>query len=518
MRKIIVLLLALYVILACGFTLTDFDNDERDSSVGFIILPHSQSGYLTRMTANNASILGASNPDFPVYINDEQLSTTANGFFAVYVALELGRNVFEFRNGEATTELIITRIAPPVPTPARRVNFSRPVYGRTISGNVARFYDGDDNRRPGTPLARGTTFRIIAEQGDTYILHDGSYVYSSRVERITADDAYSTDAIQLYSVKTSGKSATVTVYPIDSEPEHHEYVFNAPITGHSVIGRGEDGEQLFEFHHPPTRLRDAWVLVDAGHGGNDPGALGPPGRYGAMEKCFNSIVAMRTVEILRTNGVNTVFSRDKDETFPILERMEQFEETPFDFIVSVHANSTSISRDFRTVTGAQMYFTLDQSEQAANDVIAHIAANTAQSFTPAIRRNFAMARHTVAPSMLFEKGFICNPADYEKLLDENYLALIATSLAEGIIAYLIDNGAERFEPKLPVIPKILLETSDEPQISVHPPPREALGAERIFSIIIGVVTVVAMIGLSLCILKDVNKITKTKEENEHEKN
>jgi hypothetical protein len=123
-----------------------------------------------------------------------------------------------------------------------------------------------------------------------------------------------------------------------------------------------------------------------------------------------------------------------------LERVELFAETtiPPDLVVSIHTNSMPMHHDFTSQEGVLMFYTLDHSEQAANDILAHIANNTGHDFVPAIRRNFAMARYIAAPSMLFEMGFMCNPLDYERLLDSDYLDLIAESLGEAIVQHLLD--------------------------------------------------------------------------------
>ena len=441
MNKIILALITLLSLMNTAFV---FEPDcehfmrlfgEHDSATGFVLLPHADAGYLDNVPHDTVSFLGAANPAFPLYVNGELIAQgqiTDDGFFALHRSLERGNNSFLFENGGFTREVVVRRGASESWGTSRRTNFTTPVYGRATSGNISRYYDNNDDNH-GTPLARGTVFRIIAEQGESYILADGSFVYSNRVERISQGEL-DDDSLNLYSVVVDGNNATLTEYDFEGNPTQHEYSFDRAISGHYF----KDGEIIFT--HPPQTWQEVRVLIDAGHGGTDPGALGPPGRFGLMEKDFNLIVAAKTVALLRERGIQTTFLRDTDDFIPVLERMEVFEETPYDLVLSVHANSMSVHRDFNSSTGPLMYYTLDESREAANSIIEHIAAATGHEYTPAIRRNFAMARNTAGASMLFEMGFMCNPADYERMLDASYLELLAQSLADGVIAHFTELG------------------------------------------------------------------------------
>ena len=476
MKKFTLLLLAVATTLTAAFTLnTDGEHEEHfkrlfgehDIATGFVILPHADASYLKETPYETLSFLGMANVDFPTFINGELIENiTENGFFAVHMPLSMGRNTFIFENGEYSREVLVRRVSPERGgTAARRTDFSRAVYGRAESGNISRFYNGNDNNH-GTPLARDTFFRIVAEQGDYYILQDDSYVFISRVERVPADDI-PTDFLPLYTVDIQDNHASVTWFEFDGEVKDvSEFEFDRPISGHYI----KDGEVAFTLM--PAKLSEARVLIDAGHGGTDPGALGPAGRYGAMEKDFNLAVATMTVDFLRERGLQVDFMRDTGDFIPLLERMEVFEETPYDLVLSVHSNSMSVNRDFNSSSGPLMYYTLSQSQNAANTILAPIAAATGHEFTPAIKRNFAMARHTAGVSMLFEMGFMCNPADYEQMLAPDYLELLAASLAQGIVDYFSEGviEAEPTPPEKPEKPATTPQDGSRPERPTKPEP------------------------------------------------
>jgi N-acetylmuramoyl-L-alanine amidase len=398
-----------------------------------------------RISRPRISLLGASNPDFLLQMNGEELETTIGGFFVAYVELEEGDNLFVFENGEAMVELTVIRSIPEPGEPDPIVEYAQPMTAMTPYDNISRFYDRDDDRKMGTPLAAGTHFQIIAGNETFYRLHDGSYVFASNVTGVD-----SADVNPLYSIELLEKSAQVTIYRFDGEKTVYEipYEDNSVISGY--YARFEDGELQVTLTYKPTALKQATVIIDAGHGGFDPGALGPLGIYGPMEKDLNLYVARKTAEYLESLGINVIFIRDTDDDFRILDRIAFISELSAsgdlaDLFVSVHANATHMHNDFSAVSGVRNFYTLDQSAPAANRILAHVADRLGQPFVPAIKRNFAVSRYTPGVSMLFEMGYICNPEEYELLIDTDYLDLIAESLGEGIVQYFLQFKSDEDE-------------------------------------------------------------------------
>lgn len=418
-RKIVNILVTACLMLSLGFVLRDFDKPDFNPDTGFVILSHVRDGdhhngeadIIITSYEDHISLLGACNPRFSLHVNSEEVETTQNGFFALHVELSDGDNLFVFENGEYSTTLTVTLKEPEPYTPAEIIELETETWGITIQNNAGRFYDGDDNNNHGVPLPIGTVFQILAEHGDCYVIEDESYVFKSSVEILEEDELADLDSF------IALEDVTLELKPV------------------------------------PELLSEAVVLIDAGHGGTDPGALGPPGKFGPMEKEFNLYVAEKTRDYLEEQGITVLFPRNSDEHVPVAERVEYFADldldTPPDLVISVHANSMPMHHDFAAEDGPLMFFTLDHSEDAANEILDYITSQTGHDFTEAIRRNFAMARYTKAPSMLFEMGFLCNPQEYERLLSNDYLDLIGVSLGEGIVQYLLgltDDDSREGEP------------------------------------------------------------------------
>ena len=142
MRKLLnfLIIMLLPLLLAADNSLFVYENP------GFLIITHPEADK-RETTAPKMSVLGAANPEYPLYINDEEITTTANGFFTAYVDLELGDNVFVFENGDDVQSIVITRAEPDSGwgVPVRTDYFSMLLYGSTENNYISRFANLDDD-------------------------------------------------------------------------------------------------------------------------------------------------------------------------------------------------------------------------------------------------------------------------------------------------------------------------------------------------------------------------------------
>jgi N-acetylmuramoyl-L-alanine amidase len=489
MKKFLLLLIIAVLVLGTGFSAERifYDNPEN-----LLIITHPDWNN-RETTSSRMSFLGAADAREPLFINGVEIPVTRNGFFTYYAELMLGENVFVFVNGSQTETVIITREEAGIWIPPETFYYEIEIFGSTEHDFISRFAYFDDDLHGRTPLVRGTTFRILGERGDMVIIGDGTMVFRNSIfeldrvisnltvsdgeitaDRNTVSVSFSVTDNPLYEVLLNGSKATLILYAdvdnselrrfsalpeiaaitksAQSSPSAiiYELTFEREPIGFMVEFR--DGQMNVDFRFRPASLSEAVVLIDAGHGGADPGALGPPGEFGAMEKDFNLFVAEVARDYLESLGVNVIFIRDRDIAINIFDRIVYFDLRP-DLVVSVHGNSMPLTADFSRAFGPLMFYTLDHSSQAADSMISMIIAEmsdflgTSELFTslpdsaspPHRRQNFAMARYTGGPSMLFEMGFLCNPEEYELLLDIGYLDRMGLALGKSIAEWLTDN-------------------------------------------------------------------------------
>lgn len=192
------------------------------------------------------------------------------------------------------------------------------------------------------------------------------------------------------------------------------------------------------------------VIVDAGHGGEDGGAIGIDG---TIEKDINLDIALRLQKILCLYGYNVIMTRtqdimtcDKDavnirqkKVSDIHNRFSIIENNPDALFVSVHQNKYSDSSQF----GTQVFYSKNNekskllAESIQNTVISNLQPNN-KRIVKKTGTEIYLLYHAQSPAVLVECGFISNYSDVEKLKNSEYRSKMAMLIADGIVKYTVN--------------------------------------------------------------------------------
>jgi N-acetylmuramoyl-L-alanine amidase len=181
------------------------------------------------------------------------------------------------------------------------------------------------------------------------------------------------------------------------------------------------------------------ICIDPGHGGADPGAVGPTG---LKEKDVNLAVGLKLAELLKSIA-EVKLTRTKDIAVSLKDRAAIANSWGADYFISVHSNSFTDRKVGGVETWA--YAPGGNGEKLAKAVQAELVkvtgfANRGVKFNS----KFAVLRDTKAPAILTETGFISN-SDEEKLLKTAaFREKIAKAIAQGVAKQL---GKKLPEPK-----------------------------------------------------------------------
>lgn len=170
------------------------------------------------------------------------------------------------------------------------------------------------------------------------------------------------------------------------------------------------------------------VVIDAGHGGSDCGAI----RNNFNEKDINLDVAKRVEEILLSKGVNVAMTRHKDIAVSLQDRVSFSNDKSADVFVSVHVNASTKPE----ITGIETHYYRQESIDLAQNVHAQLASNIKSTDRGLFRSKFYVINHTKAPAILVEIGFISNEAERNELLGAHRKQQTAKAIAQGILDYL----------------------------------------------------------------------------------
>jgi N-acetylmuramoyl-L-alanine amidase len=188
-------------------------------------------------------------------------------------------------------------------------------------------------------------------------------------------------------------------------------------------------------NNPPTslpRARDGRILVivDPGHGGKDPGAIG---LGGLREKDIILPIAQQVASILEQQGVKAVLTRNSDYFVDLAPRVSMAERMDADVFVSIHANSINLSRT--DVSGLETYY-YSSGQRLAQTIHNSILQSVNVKDRGVRRARFFVLRKSSMPSVLVEVGFVTGREDAAKLSDPGYRSQMAQAIARGILLYI----------------------------------------------------------------------------------
>ncbi|MBW4689775.1 MAG: N-acetylmuramoyl-L-alanine amidase [Komarekiella atlantica HA4396-MV6] len=172
------------------------------------------------------------------------------------------------------------------------------------------------------------------------------------------------------------------------------------------------------------------VLIDPGHGGKDPGAIGIGG---VREKDVILPIGRRIAAILQQNGVQAVLTRNSDFFVSLQGRVAMAERANADVFVSIHANAIGPGRS--DVSGLETYY-YDSGLGLARIVHNSIRQSLSVRDRGVRRARFYVLRKSSMPSILVETGYLTGREDIAKLRTSAYQNQMAEAIARGILQYL----------------------------------------------------------------------------------
>ncbi len=175
------------------------------------------------------------------------------------------------------------------------------------------------------------------------------------------------------------------------------------------------------------------VVIDPGHGGSDPGAVGI---NGLRETDIVLEVSKGVSKLLTRKGVKTILTRNYERTLDLQPRVTKANNSKADAFVSIHANATRGKR--KDVNGLETYYYSGyKGYSLAKNIQKQILISSPQSPDRGVRRSrFYVIRKTAMPAALVEIGFVTGIYDADLLRQKNYRDKIAFAIAKGILNYL----------------------------------------------------------------------------------
>ena len=186
------------------------------------------------------------------------------------------------------------------------------------------------------------------------------------------------------------------------------------------------------------------VVIDAGHGGKDPGKVGI---NAALEKDINLQIALRLKKLLEQNDVKAVLTREEDKDLAsehatnrknedLRARANLISETSPVVMVSIHQNSFSEE----DVDGAQaFYYTGAEQGKLLGTMVQNSLKREIDDGNHRVakaNKEYYLLKKAVCPAVIVECGFLSNPAEAALLVTEEYQEKLAFAIHLGIMEYI----------------------------------------------------------------------------------
>lgn len=177
------------------------------------------------------------------------------------------------------------------------------------------------------------------------------------------------------------------------------------------------------------RLENITIVIDPGHGGRDPGAIGVGG---LREKDVVSDIAYDVTAILEQWGGRVILTRSDDREIDLDPRVQIAEQANADLFVSIHANSISLERP--EVNGLETYY-YSSGFQLAETIHDAILRELDMLDRGVRQARFYVLRNTSMPAVLVETGFVTGAEDARNLNDPAWRSQMAEAISAGVVQY-----------------------------------------------------------------------------------
>ena len=188
-----------------------------------------------------------------------------------------------------------------------------------------------------------------------------------------------------------------------------------------------------------------YIIIDAGHGGEDGGAEVD----GILEKDINLNISNKLADLLRLCGYYVTEIRDSDisvydedsdtlrdkKVSDLKNRVERFNSDSDNIVISIHQNKF----DNSAYSGAQIFYSVNNensvilAEAVRNSIVQLIQNDNTRELKKG--SDIYILDNAEVPAIIVECGFLSNPDERSKLLDENYQSEMAYSIAMGVLEY-----------------------------------------------------------------------------------
>ncbi|ENI8403608.1 N-acetylmuramoyl-L-alanine amidase [Listeria monocytogenes] len=179
-----------------------------------------------------------------------------------------------------------------------------------------------------------------------------------------------------------------------------------------------------------TKLSEATIVIDPGHGGNDPGAKGA---NGTIEKEMTLKTAKQLKQKLESRGAKVILTRNSDKYVSLKGRTNIAAENNADVFISIHFDS--LEDTSKGVSGQTTYYYDNSDKSLAESINTTLGKDLPTSNRGARVGDYYVVRENSQPAVLLELGYLSSAKDERNINSASYRSQIADSVTDGLANY-----------------------------------------------------------------------------------
>ena len=425
-----------------------------NSAFGYeLVLPKEKK---TTVKTNFSFFVGKASKSEEIFINGERIFIAPNGAFAHSVKLKNGENRIIVKSNFATQiykiykEDLKNTITPelteltPQPYIVKKDNTPLRNSPQDFGMNrISHLYKGTNLIINGK---KNGFYRVyLSKNKEAWIARDSVEIAKSKIEPrfLNMNSETFKNATQHfieftedlpYTIEENDSEIIFKVYnPFSSKDSVYTINIKKPekYTYETVLA---NGKYSFKVKELPKIENDLTIIVDAGHGGSEKGALGC---LGDEEKDINLKIAQELKDILVQNGFNVIMTRECDANVSLDDRVKLAKENCSNIFLSIHLNSIpDIKFDIHKNKGTSVYYYNENSKHLAKTVLESITSNLNTRKEGVKTASFAVLRPTEYVGILVEVAYMTNPIDSMLYTKADFAINTANAISDGLLKFL----------------------------------------------------------------------------------
>jgi len=173
------------------------------------------------------------------------------------------------------------------------------------------------------------------------------------------------------------------------------------------------------------------VFIDAGHGGSDPGGIGP---MGLPESFVNLSIALKLRKILSDRGIKTEIDRTSNINVSLKQRVAKANKSGANLFIGLYCNSAVVPKLHGTTS---YYYFRGSAYRFAGYLDRYISSHLNIKYDGVVHDDLYVLRFTTMPAVIIEYAYISNPYEEHLLASSTFRHLIANEIANAIYQYFI---------------------------------------------------------------------------------